>query len=231
MSACSRRSSRARSGVRGFEATEATRPWMESAVGILESAWEAFEALVHREDIEELEAHGALAELRGARRGLDRAFEDVLAALDIELGELRLSRQEGSQQVQTELAHFLNNYHGGEFESLRTRQAMEVAEQARAHLEQLDGPQAVRARVERALESVRAAREVAAGEGAEAVSAYTELVEGRSLARVCYLTGRDLVSAALRFDGVHDELDELIPPIADVVAGQRGVEIHGVPMG
>ena len=37
------------------------------------------------------------------------------------------------------------------------------------------------------------------------------------MARVCYLTARDLVSASLRFEARHEDLDTIIPPISDIL--------------
>lgn len=205
--------------VGALEVSELSRGWVASASDLLVSTHEAFKALVEREDLEELEAHDALGGLRRARAELNRAFGDATAALDIRLGELRLAHDESSAEACRALAHFLNHYHGGEFESLRARKAKQVAAQAYELIRDHGASSLVGSRLERAIDGVERSREEAASEGAEAVTAYGDLVEGRSVARVCYLASRDLVSAALRFEGRHEDLDEVIPPIADVLVG------------
>lgn len=203
--------------VEALELMEVTGEWRQTAIALLSSATQEFEELVHREDLEELEAQEALALLRDTRQGLDRAFQDALSHLDIYLGEQRLKHDPSHQEALNTLAHFLNRFHGGEFESLRTRQAISVAQEASDLLHRLGLGEGATQPLEERLNAITHARASAGDEGAEAIQAYAELVEGRSVARVCYLTARDLLSAALRFEGRHEELNALIPPIHDIL--------------
>lgn len=206
-----------------LELTPDTEKWLSEAEGLLRSAHGAFAELVAAEDVEEDEAHEALDDLRAARSELNQAFEDLLAALDIGLGERRLGPPREAEAVahETQLAHYLNRFHGGEYASLRDNMARTVIEHGVGFVSEFVS-EAHRERVERevreALDHLEGAKERAASEGAEAVAAFGELVSGRSIARVCYLTARDLVSAALRFEGRHAELDDVVAPLADVTA-------------
>ncbi len=199
--------------VSSIDFADYTRPWVESALGLLEMASDEFSKFVEQEDVEELEAHEALTGLRQSRADLDQAFSQAVSALDIELGERKLAGELSRQDVA--LAHMLNRFHGGEFESLRDGAALA---QARAAADFFGGghPE-ICARVLDAANAMDEARRSAATEGAEAVEAYAELVDARSVARVCYLTARDLVSAALRFEGRDDDLDVAVPPINEVL--------------
>ncbi len=199
--------------IEGGEFLPATEVWRREAVNLLTSAREALQAFVEREDIEEIEAEEALQILSQSRRDLDARCFDILAALDIRLGELRLAHQQGMEELRP-LAQFLNRYHEGEFESLRHVAALSQARHAYALGIHWSADEEVCQALDEAANAFESAREAAAKEGAEAVSAYGELVEGRSLARICYLSARDLLSAALRFEGRHDELEELMPPLS-----------------
>lgn len=189
--------------------------WRASAHALLMSARDALSELVRREDLEEIEAHDALGGLRAARARLNAAFSSATASLDIWLGEARLGDHAAPEADQ--VAHFLNQYHAGEFSSLRARAASSVASTAVELMNVVDASATHRSALELAISGLRSAREAAADEGAEAVTAYGDLVEGRSVARVCYLTARDLISACLRFDGRRGELDEVIAPICDLL--------------
>lgn len=189
--------------------------WRASAYALLMSARDALTELVRREDLEEIEAHDALGGLRDARARLNTAFASAIVALDTWLGEARLGEQQ-TPHVER-VAQFIDQCHAGEFSSLRTRAASSVATTAVELMEAVDASATHRAGLELALEGVATAREDAADEGAEAIEAYGDLVEGRSVARVCYLTARDLISAALRFDGRRGELDDIIAPITDLL--------------
>lgn len=199
-----------------LDVNDGTRPWIDTANELLTSASGAFMELVDREEFEELEARAALKVMREAKRTLDARFAQAIASLDVALGQARLSRT-GDLEQHTALAHFISRFHQGEFESLRTRAAVKTADEALGLLRQQDPDSQVAAALEASIDALEAAREAAGDEGAEAVEAYSELVEGRSVARVCYLTARDLVSASLRFEARHDELDTIIPPISDII--------------
>ena len=192
--------------------SEYTVPWVKSALGLIETTSEEFRAFVEREDVEELEAHEALAALRASRAGLNAAFSHAVSALDIELAQRNLAGELSRQDVA--LANMLNRFHGGEFESLRDGAALA---QARAAADFFGGHPEICSRVLAAADTMDAARRSAATEGKEAVEAYADLVDARSAARVCYLTARDLVSAALRFEGREDELHDVVPPISEVL--------------
>lgn len=198
-----------------------TELWRKESRALLESAIEAFEELVSREDVEEDEAHEALRVMREARRELDDAFFELLAALDIRLGEERLSTSHDEEAL-LGLAQFVNRYHGGEFESLRAQGALRQAQRGVELGEEWGAPRAHGARMSQAIARMSQAREQAGAEGAEAVTAYADLVEGRSVAKICYLASRDLFSAALRFEGRHDELDAVMPPLSQIFASFHG---------
>jgi hypothetical protein len=201
-----------------LEPSELTASWLASARELLHTAMDAFRTLIHREDIEEIEAMEAMTQLRDARQQLSHSFHNLLDALDQELLNRRVSHQ--PDELSQEAAHFMHDYQRGEFSSLRPNVAYDEACYARELLRRLGGQERRAAeleRAQRAIEALEAARRVAGAEGAEAIEAYAELVEGRSVARVCYLSARDLVSAALRLDGQHDQLDAIIPPLSHIL--------------
>lgn len=202
-----------------LEVSEATVPWCKSAMALLQSAHAEFEAMVDQEHREESEAHGAMAQMEQARRELDALFVDILAALDVMLGQHQLSHK-AHDTNHVEVTHFVNRYHAGEFEALRDVQALHVVREASGHLA-LCLDEDLKSRLAQQLDDVvfrlKSARMSAVNEGSEAVDAYGDLLEGRSIARVCYLTARDLVSAALRFEDRHEELDGVMPPMRDVI--------------
>ncbi len=198
--------------VAAVEFSEYTLPWVRSALGLLETTSDEFSKFVEREDVEEIEAHEALAALRASRADLNDAFSHAVSALDIELAQRKIAGKLSRQDAA--LANMLNRFHGGEFESLRDGAALA---QARAAADFFGGHPEICARVLAAADTMDAARRSAATEGAEAVEAYADLVDARSAARVCYLTARDLVSAALRFEGREDALHDAVPPINEVL--------------
>jgi hypothetical protein len=202
--------------VAALDISDGTRPWVDTANELLQSASQAFKELVEREDLEELEARQALQVMREAKRTLDKTFHEVIANLDIVLGKSRLA-PDANREQQMALAHFISRFHQGEFESLRTRAAVKTADEALGFLQEYEPSSQAASALEAAIDALESAREAAGDEGAEAVEAYGELVEGRSVARVCYLTARDLVSASLRFEARHEELDTIIPPISDIL--------------
>lgn len=211
--------------VGALECGDETRGWRDAALGLLESARSGFASIVREEDREEREADEALELLKLATRGVDEAFMRLTHALELGLSQRRMSFGGFEDSVMHDLSRFLNRFHAGEFESLRPDEAVAALEQARGFAEGFVPQEhwaAIMPGVELALDQAVAARDVAAAEGAEAVVAYGQLVEGRAIARVCYLTARDLVSAALRFEGAHDRLDLTIPPIADALASAPG---------
>lgn len=195
--------------------SDATALWRKESHSLLRSAGSALSDLVAREDIEEIEAQEALRVMRQSRGVINTHFFDVLAALDIKLGELRLAHKSEADTLKP-LAQFLNRYHEGEFSSLRHVAAVSQARRAcelGAHWRADAG--ACR-QLSDSVDAFEQARADVGKEGAEAVSAYGELVEGRSLARICYLSARDLMSAALRFEGRHDELESLMPSLSTI---------------
>lgn len=210
--------------VAALECGGETRGWRDAALALLESAKAGFADLVREEDREEREADEALEVLKLATRGVDEAFVRLTHALELGLSQRRMSFGFEDSRMH-DLGRFLNRFHAGEFESLRPDEAVAALEQARGFAEGFVPQEhwaAIMPGVERALEQAVGARDVAAAEGVEAVAAYGRLVEGRAVARVCYLTARDLISAALRFEGAHDRLDETIPPIADALVSAPG---------
>ena len=207
------RLSQAVAGLRPLPLSEATAPWQRSALALLESAYQELYTLVRQEDVEEAEALEAMQQVRRARKALDLVFADLIAALDMMRAERLLGHLQGDDQTQA-LAHFLARYRDGHFQSLRDAQAVSALKQGLEFLALVPASSMRQTLEDSALEAERAlklARMAAANEGAQAVDAFAQLVDGRSLARVCYLTARDLISAALRFEGRHEELDALLP--------------------
>jgi hypothetical protein len=202
-----------------LEPSELTASWLASARELLKTALDSYRDLIRREDIEEIEAMDAMGALRASRNMLSQSFKSLLDAIEQELLNRRAAQLPADELTQ-EAAHFLHDYQLGAFASLRPEAAYEEASYARELLRRL-GAQERRAneleRAHRAMEAIESARRVAGAEGAEAVEAYAHLVEGRAIARVCYLAARDLVSAALRLDGQHDQLDKIIPPLSIVL--------------
>ena len=195
-----------------------TQRWSQEARALIESAREGLLHLVQREDLEEEEASEALASMQHHRQQLDEAFSRQLAALDIRLGEIRIAQDASARDDYfVGLAQFLNRYHDGGFESLRTQAAISQARRAHDYALHYGAHEETMHQLRDALSGLEQALSTTRKEGAEAVEAYGELVEGRSMARVCYLTARDLMSATLRFEGCHDKLDWFIPSLADVL--------------
>lgn len=201
-----------------LELSESTEPWQRSALSLIESAHAEFKSLVEREDIEEAQALEAMQGVRAARQRLDMVFANLVAVLEIMHGEGRLEPAPSEGAEEGALAHFLARYTPGQFESLRDAQALKALE---AGVSLLGGArrselrQSLEEEAQQTRQGLKVARMSASAEGSEAVEAYAELVDGRGLAKVCYLTARDLISAALRFEGRHDELDLVLPFVDD----------------
>lgn len=194
-----------------------TTRWTQEARALIESAREGLLHLVRREDLEEEEAREALERMQQCRQALDEAFTRILAALDIRLGEIRLARASLPQDdVLVGLAQFLNRYHDGGFESLRSQAAISQSKRAHDYALHYEAHEEATSGLREAMANFEGAFDTTRKEGAEAVEAYGELAEGRSMARVCYLTARDLMSAALRFEGRHDRLDWFMPSLAEL---------------
>lgn len=197
-----------------LELSESTLPWQRSALSLLESAYAEFKSLVEREDIEEAQALEAMQGVRAARQRLDMVFANLLAILEVMHGEGRLTDEPRPSGGEDELGAFLARYAPGQFESMRDAQALKALDAGVALLggaRRSELRQSLEEEAQLARQGLKVARMTASAEGSEAVEAYAELVDGRGLARVCYLTARDLVSAALRFEGRHDELDLMLP--------------------
>jgi hypothetical protein len=198
--------------------SELTAAWLSGARELLQTAQESFRALVEREDLEEIEAMDAVQVLRQRRHELAQCFTRLLDAIEQELLNRR-SAQQPLDELTREATHLLHDNQRGAFLSLRPHELVEEVTYAHELLRRL-GAQHRRAEeldnTQRALEALEAARRAAGAEGAQAVAAYAELVEGRAVARVCYLAARDLISAALRLDGQHNLLDATIPPLSAI---------------
>lgn len=198
--------------VGGLALSMSTQAWQRSALALLESAQQEFAALVEREDIEEAQALEAMQQVRIARRRLDQLAAELFAMLELLHAERQVGRAPGQGGAQ--LGQFLASYAQGQLAQLRDAQALEVFQLALGFIHELPSSpmlQDVESRSNQAIAAYEQARKNVASEGAEAVDAYAELVDGRSLAAVCYLTARDLISAALRFDSRHEELDNVLP--------------------
>lgn len=199
----------------GSESGGDTARWRQSALELLRSAEQGLHELVEREDLEEQEAEEALQALKVTRRELDLEFFRVITALDVRLGELRISGEMEPEEL-IALGQFLNRYHDGSFRGLRSAAAISQAQRAYELAVHYRVPGDEVERISERVEYMRAALSSTTKEGAEAIEAYGELVEGRSMARVCYMTARDLVSASLRFEGEHERLDWYIPSLGDI---------------
>lgn len=198
--------------------SELTAAWLSGARELLQTARDAFRALVEREDLEEIEAMEAMATLRLRRQELAQRFNRLLDAIEQELLNRR-SAQLPLDELTREATHLLHDNQRGAFLSLRPHELVEEVTYAHELLRRLGAQQRRAEELDdtlRALQALEAARRAAGAEGAEAVAAYAELVEGRAVARICYLTARDLISAALRLDGQHDQLDATIPPLSTI---------------
>lgn len=182
------------------------------ACAILEDSIEEYEDAIRREDLTD-EVREALQEPRGRTA---EALVRVYYTLKRQYAERR-ARGEELTEEERELEEFLRNLSPTEYITASFPNAMSALEKAIDFASQ-NLPEDLAKLSETALERAREAREQLEELGDRALRVYSDLEQAREEAKSRYLAVRELTSAALRLEDRYGELNEIAPPISDVMS-------------
>jgi hypothetical protein len=116
-----------------------------------------------------------------------------------------------------EIETFLQNLNPSEFMNTSFPKAVDSLEKATDLANQLI-PDEVKNLSNQARDQITEARSQLEEMSEQAIDTYTDLQEAREEARTHYLAARELASAALRLEGDEETLNDVIPPIGQVLS-------------
>jgi hypothetical protein len=187
----------------------------EIAVGLLERTISSYETAIERDTTEVQEAAESREHLQATRGRLNRSFEKLRMALQMEFNRRRLE-EESSEDIDSEVARYLANYSAEDFRNSSLRTAISIVEDARdfagSYLPE-DYRDKILAEIEEAIDEALEAQERHRNEELDVVDSKSELEEERRHADQIYITVRHLVRAALRLADREPELVDIIPSL------------------
>jgi methyl-accepting chemotaxis protein len=116
-----------------------------------------------------------------------------------------------------QVEEFLKNFSPSEYVNTSFPGAIQSLERA-INFANENLPDDVKKFAENALDRAKEVRQNIEDAGEHALENFSNLEEAREEAKNQYLAARELTSAALRLAGRSDELNDLVPPVSDVMA-------------
>jgi len=192
--------------------TEEARTICSTAKSVLTNSLDEYRAAIRREDLTD-EVREILSGPRGkAADALVRVYYTL-----IRQHAERRARGEALTEQDKQVERFLRNLSPTEYITTSFPSAVSALEQAVDFANQTL-PEDVVDLSRSALDRAREARSQIEQLGERALKAYSDLEEARETAKSNYLAVRELLSAACRIEDRYDELNEIAPPISDIMA-------------
>jgi methyl-accepting chemotaxis protein len=191
---------------------EAPTRLVETARTVLEESIDEYKKAIRREDLTD-EVREVMQE---PRRKAGDALVRIYYALRQQYAERRAKGEpltERDQQVE----EFLRNVNPGEYITSSFPGALEALEQALEFANQHLSEDVVDIS-NQAVERARETRQQIEDLGERALKVYSNVEEARETAKSNYLAVREMVSAALRLTDRYDELNDLTPPVSDIMS-------------
>ncbi len=195
----------------GIEGRE-SRSLVETGKRVLEESIEDFQRAIRREDLTD-EVRNILREPHG--RTAD-ALVRVYYSMKHQYAERR-ARGEAVTERDRKVEKVLRNLEPAQSIGASFPHAVSVLERAVEFASQTL-PSDVIELSHSALDRAREARERLEKLGDRALRAYSNLEQARERAKSRYLAVREMISAAYRLEGCHDELNGVAPPISEIMS-------------
>jgi len=185
---------------------------LEQAKNILSDSTDEFRRAIRRADVTD-EVRDILDEPRGkAGDALVRVYYTAMR---------RYAERRASGEAMTErdkqVEEFLKNFSPSEYVNTSFPGAIQSLERAISFAND-NLPDDVKNFAQNALDRAKEVRQNIEEAGENALENFSNLEEARETAKDQYLAARELTSAALRLAGRNDELNDLVPPVSDVMA-------------
>lgn len=185
---------------------------LEQAKNILSDSTDEFRRAIRRADVTD-EVRDILDEPRGkAGDALVRVYYTAMR---------RYAERRASGEAMTErdkqVEEFLKNFSPSEYVNTSFPGAIQSLEKA-INFANDNLPDDVKNFAQNALDRAKEVRQNIEEAGENALENFSNLEEARETAKDQYLAARELTSAALRLAGRNDELNDLVPPVSDVMA-------------
>ena len=193
-----------------FESDEANSI-VATAKSVLTKSLDEYRAAIRREDLTD----EVREILRGPRGKAADALVRVYYTLKRQYAERRAKGKALTEQDK-QVEKFLRNLSPTEYITTSFPSAVSALEQAIDFANQ-NLPQDVVDLSRSALERAKEARGRLEDLGERALKAYSDLEDARETAKSNYLAVRELLSAAFRLEDRFDELNNVAPPISDVM--------------
>lgn len=194
-----------------FETEEADTV-VSTAKSVLTQSLDEYRAAIRREDLTD----EVREILRGPRGKASEALVRVYYTLKRQYAERR-ARGKALTEQDKQVEKFLRNLSPTEYITTSFPTAVSALEQAVDFANQTL-PQDVVDLSNSALDRVSEARSRLEELGERALKAYSDLEDARESAKSNYLAVRELLSAAFRIEDRYDELNDVAPPISDIMA-------------
>lgn len=189
---------------------------VEIAVEVLQHSVDRLKRSMNREDIAALLSGDLESVLKEPRTASAEAMSRVYYSVQ-KLYADRRTRGEPLTARDHEIRQYLERFNPSDVLTTSLTGASSAWERAT----EIAGnyiPDEVKHLSTQALDGARRARERLEKAGQNALKAISELEMAREAAKSDYLAARELTSAALRIEGRHAELNDLVPPVSDVMS-------------
>jgi hypothetical protein len=192
------------------------RAAVQIARGVLQRGIEGLRRSMNREDIAALlsgEMDSVLKEPKSSSaEALSRAYYSIQ-----KLYAERRTKGEPVTERDEEIRAFLDRFNPSDFINTSLTSATSAWDRASEVAGQYI-PEEVKSLTNQALERARQTRGRLEEAGQNALKAFSDLEKARESAKSDYLAARELTSAALRMVDRYDELNDIVPPVSDIMS-------------
>ena len=192
------------------------RAAVQIARGVLQGGIENLRRSMNREDIAALLSGEMESVLKEPKSTSAEAMSRVYYSIQKLYAERR-TKGEPVTERDEEIRKFLDRFNPSDFINTSFGSALSAWERASEVAGQYI-PDEVKKISTQAFDRARETRSRLEEVGQNALKAFSDLEDARESAKSDYLAARELTSAALRMVGRYDELNDIVPPVSDIMS-------------